>query len=189
MERDVTVREMMTREYVGVSESDDVLGAVRLMREERAGSALVLRGSEPVGILTEWDVLGLVADEADPSETSVSERMSEPVLSVTADRTVTDAAQLMSRESVRRLLVEGDDDDVLGVLTDRDVIAATGSSTALTDVPTEDPVGNPSSDRRVTQDGGNDGYSVQGICEVCGSLTRSLGNFNGQLICSDCREV
>lgn len=188
MERDVTVREVMTREYVGVSESDDVLGAVRLMREERAGSALVLRGSEPVGILTEWDVLGLVADEADPSETPVSERMSEPVLSVTADRAVTDAAQLMSRESVRRLLVEGDD-DVLGVLTDRDVIAATGSSTVLDDVPTEDPPGNPGSGRRATQDGGNDGYSIQGICEVCGSLTRSLGNFNGQLICSDCREV
>ena len=37
MEGEVTVRDVMTREYVGVSESDTVLGAVRLMNEEGTG--------------------------------------------------------------------------------------------------------------------------------------------------------
>ncbi len=207
MEGEVTVRDVMTREYVGVSESDTVLGAVRLMNDEGTGCVVVLRGSEPVGIMTESDVLALVADEGDPAETQVSAVMSEPVVSVDAERELSDAAGTMSREDIRRLLVTNDD-ELVGLLSERDVISA---SAALSGVPsvrgdsTREVTGGAMADDRmggdpmtgdrasnpaeVVGENGDHEYSDRSICETCGSLSRELTNVNGQLICADCREV
>ncbi|SFB95495.1 CBS domain-containing protein [Halobiforma haloterrestris] len=128
MESELSVKEVLTTEYVGVSESDSVQGAVKLMREERAGAVLVVRGTDPVGIMTEWDVLGLVAEEHDPAETTVGEVMTTPVISVSSDRSLSDAANLMARENIRNVVVEDETDgEVLGLVTQRDVIAAAGS--------------------------------------------------------------
>lgn len=201
MEGEVTVRDVMSREYVGVSESDTVLGAVRLMDEEGVGSVVVLRGSEPVGIMTESDVLALVADEGDPGETPVSEVMSQPIISVEADRELSDAAGTMSHEDIRRVLVT-DEGELVGVLDERDVISASASLSGMTSLRENPPgVGNePVGDERVagrgpTEMGGvaDNGdraeYTDRSICETCGTLSRELANVNGQLICVDCRDV
>jgi len=198
MEGEVTVRDVMTREFVGVSESDTVLGAVKLMHEEDAGYVVVLRGSEPVGIVTESDVLALVADERAPADVAVSSVMSEPVVSVDVDRTLSDAAATMSREDIRRLAATSDG-ELVGVLSERDVIAASAS---LSGVPTirEDPrdgVGRSEASETgmgaeaASSSGESDRYEYadRSICETCGSLSRGLANVNGQLICADCRGV
>ncbi|WIV67278.1 CBS domain-containing protein [Natrialbaceae archaeon AArc-T1-2] len=191
MESELSVRDVLTKEYVGVSESDTVLDAIHLMRTERTGCVLVLRGSDPVGILTEWDALGLVADEDDPSETTADDVMSTPVLTIGADRSLTAAADTMTRENVRNLAVE-EDDDLLGVVTQRDVIAAVGSFGAATPSRTDEPsLSTPA--RSSTQEeplpNGGDEYTTQSVCEACGSLAESLWESNGQLLCSDCRTV
>ncbi|SIR87356.1 CBS domain-containing protein [Natronorubrum thiooxidans] len=203
MESELSVRDILTTEYVGVSESDTVRGAVELMREDRASCVLVVRGSEPVGIMTEWDVLGVVADDHEPGETTVGDVMTTPVITFGPDRSLTDAASTMARENIRNVVVESDD-GVMGLVTQRDVIAAAGSFQA-TMTPTRS--GNPtlegerSTDDRSAQSNtasGNelepvrsngDEYSTQGICEACGSLSDSLWDANGQLVCADCRTV
>ncbi|MFP8955007.1 cyclic nucleotide-binding/CBS domain-containing protein [Natrialbaceae archaeon A-arb3/5] len=201
MESELSVTDILTTEYVGVSESDTVLGVAQLMRDERTSCALVVRGSEPVGIVTEWDVLGLVAEEADPAETTVDEAMTAPVISVAPDRSLTDAATMMARENIRNIVVETES-EVLGIVTQRDVIAAAGSFQAATAPPRSD---NPSPDHArqagepiaqaagdpadQTLANGGDEYTTQGVCEACGSLADSLWDANGQLVCADCRTV
>jgi CBS domain-containing protein len=32
-------------------------------------------------------------------------------------------------------------------------------------------------------------FEDQGICEACGTLTRDLTAFNGQLLCAECRDM
>lgn len=193
MEGEVTVRDVMTRDYVGVSESDTVLGAVQLMREEGVGSVVVLRGSEPVGIMTESDVLGLVADEGDPAGTPVSDVMTNPIISMHNERALSDAAGTMSRNDIRRILVT-DDTEMVGVLTERDVISASASLSGTPSVADESmpPVGNDTGNEiggNVSDNGDHAEYSDRSICETCGTLSRELSNVNGQLICADCREV
>lgn len=208
MEGEVTVRDVMTRDYVGVSESDTVLGAVRLMDEDGVGCVVVLRGSDPVGILTESDVLALVADERDPAEVEVSAAMSEPVVSVDADRELADAASTMSREDIRRLVVNNGD-ELVGVLSERDVIAASASLSGIPSVRDPGAVGSPGVGEPGDVGGTGVGepmegeatgaatpdesdryeYSDRSICEACGTLSRELTNVNGQLICADCRTV
>lgn len=183
MEGKLTIRDLMTREYVGVSESDTVLGAVQLMRDERVGSVVVLRGTEPVGMMTEWDILGLIADGESPEETPVKSVMSSPVLSMETDRLLGDAAEVMSRNNIRRMLVT-EADDIAGVLTERDIIAASASLSSAP-APDEDQI----SDVTDAERSMNAEFTGQSICESCGSLVRNLANVNGQLLCTNCREM
>ncbi|MFC7212993.1 cyclic nucleotide-binding/CBS domain-containing protein [Saliphagus sp. GCM10025334] len=192
MESDLSVRDTLTTEYVGVSESDTVLGAVQLMREERAGCVLVVRGSEAVGIMTEWDVLGVVEDEDDPAETTVGDVMTSPVLTIETDRSLTDAADTMASQNIRNLAVE-ENGELVGVLTQRDVIAVAGSFHGATSQPAAEGVGvtnegNASLSDEYATNGGEE-FSTQGVCEACGTLTDSLQEANGQLVCVDCRQV
>lgn len=193
MEGEVTIREVMTREYVGVSESDTVRGAVELMHEEGTGSVIVLRGNDPIGIVTESDVLELVADGSDPDTTDVSTVMSRPVVSMAGDRSLSDAARAMTQQGIRRLLVT-ENGDLVGVLTERDVISVSASLSSVSSVrDAESPVGLDRVDAETVTEqmanGGDEEYTSQSICEACGSLTHDLVNVNGQLICSDCRGV
>lgn len=202
MDSDATVGDVITREYVGVSESDTVRATVGVMREERVASAVVLRGSDPVGIVTEWDVLTVVEEGIDPDETVVGEVMSAPVRSIGPETPLVDAATVMSSENIRNLVVE-EAGETLGVLTDRDVIAAVASLWPSTEGVGSNPGAEPGSGR------GNPGeeaaterlessaslaatdaeFSNQGVCEVCGSLTDSLDERNGQVVCPDCAEM
>lgn len=200
MESELSVRDILTKEYVGVSESDTVLGAVRLMREERSACVLVVRGTDPVGIMTEWDVLGVVAEGHDPEATTVEDVMSTPVMTIGVDRSLADAADTMARENIRNLVVE-DEDRILGVLTQRDVIAAAGSFQGVTSTspPNSPSMNQPANDDTAPGTGtgtetelianGGDEYTTQGVCEACGSLSDALYESNGQLVCSDCRSV
>lgn len=206
MESELSVREVLTNDYVGVSESDTVLDTVTVMREERASCVLVVRGTDPIGIMTEWDVLELVADETDPAATTVEDVMTTPVISIAPDRSLTDAASVMGRQDIRNLVVEDTaNGEVLGLVTQRDVIAAAGSfQAAVTPPRSNEPAdtgttsGEPAPESHLTatdalgsetQSNGNDEYTTQSICEACGSLADSLWESNGQLVCTDCRTV
>jgi len=202
MESELSVRDVMTTDFVGVSESDTVLDVVRLIRDEETSCALVVRGPEPVGILTEWDVLDLVANEHDPAELAVEDAMTTPVIAVGLDRSLTDVATTMARQNIRNVVVEGDD-GVAGVVTQRDVIAAASSfqATMTPSRSSERPVDRDRTSAelataRATAEGetqllpnGGDEYTTQGVCEVCGSLAESLWDANGQLVCADCRSM
>ncbi|QCS43036.1 cyclic nucleotide-binding/CBS domain-containing protein [Natrinema versiforme] len=201
MESELSVRDVLTTDYVGVSESDAIRDVVRLMREERTSCALVVRGAEPVGIVTEWDVLGLVADARDPGETTVGDTMTTPVITVDPDRSLTDVATTMARQNIRNVVVE-DEDGIVGLVTQRDVIAAAGSFQATmtparsSEPPVDREPGAAAATARAPEEGdsqllpnGGDEYTTQGVCEACGSLADSLWDANGQLVCADCRTV
>ncbi|MCU4925185.1 CBS domain-containing protein [Halobacteria archaeon AArc-dxtr1] len=197
MDSELSVRDALTPEYVGVSESDSVLGAVRLMRDERIGSVLVMRGANPVGIMTEWDVLGVVSSERDPDTTTIEEVMSTPVITIGVERSLSDAAGIMARENIRNLVVESDG-EVVGLLTQRDVISVAGSFQAATapasgeravETAVTGSIDPRAAEEREVVPNGGDEYSTQGVCEACGSLADALWEANGQVVCSDCRTV
>lgn len=196
MEGEVTVREMMSREYLGVSESDSVADAVDLMLEESEGTVVVLRGTEPVGMVRPEDALGVVADGADPGATTVDAVMTDTVPSVGPGAPLPEVAGRMADARVGSLLVT-DDGEVAGVVEESDVVAATS---AVAGRRTPEPPGEPSDPEVATppaaaspdasEDAAASGQEpTQSVCETCGSLTADLKEFNGQLICDDCRDI
>ncbi len=188
MNTDVTVREVIDREYVGVSQSDGLVETVEVLLREGADTAVVLRGSEPVGVVTERDVLALVVEGPDPQEATVADAMTESIPTVGPDTSLDAAADRMSTWDTRRLVVTNGGEP-LGVLTEHDLVAARAPESPREREQTamESSAGTAMAVESETE--AQDTFEDQGICEVCGTFTRDLAAFNGQLVCGDCRDM
>jgi len=191
MNVDVTVREMMDREYVGVSESDDLVDTVELLLREDAETAIVQRGSEHVGVLTERDVLATLVGGPDPEDATVGDAMTESVPTVAPDESLDAAADEMSTRSSRRLVVT-DGSEPLGIITERDLLASRTyeHGTSKTKTPERTAVVARAAGGGAEMEAAAGGsFEDQSICEGCGTLTGDLVSFNGQLLCPDCRNI
>lgn len=185
MNGDVTVREAMTRDFVGVSEGDGMVEAASLLLEEDAAGAVVLRGMNPVGMLTAADVLAWLVANGAVEDATVGDAMAESVPTVAPETSIEDAAELLFTHSTDQLVVT-DGGQPLGVLTQGDIVAATTFAPGEQSSHAE-PARVESEPGATAQ--GDGGFSEQGICERCGALTSDLSSFNGQLLCSDCMDV
>lgn len=75
-----------------------------------------------VGIITDRDItVRAVARGMDPNATRVEEVMTRDVLSCSADAEVEHACELMESRQVRRLLVTGQDDAPVGIVSLGDI--------------------------------------------------------------------
>jgi CBS domain-containing protein len=100
--------------------------AAQRMADHEVGTLVVLGTSQPrraAGVLTDRDIaLRCVAGRLDPGETPVSEIMSTPVHQVDEQTPIDEAITRMAQRGVRRLVVTGDDDVVVGILSLDDVL-------------------------------------------------------------------
>lgn len=191
MNGSVPVREVMNREYLGASESDDLLETTELLVNADDESVLVLRGNDPIGFVTRDDILRHIVNEGDTDSATVGDVMNESLPAIGPDARLTEARDRMSSLSASWLLVV-EDGQPLGTLTATDVL-----SNSLLE---EETTGVVEPDRQMattssaaTTDGttsvAEDSFDDQGICSACGALTGDLATFNGQLLCPDCRDV
>lgn len=191
---DVTVREVMDREYLGVSESDDLVDAVELLLRAATDTAVVLRGSQPVGLLTPEDVMALLVEGPTPDSATVGDAMTAHVPTIDPELGLSEAADTMSAQDVRRLVVTRDPSaSPAGIITAQDVFAIRASDVERA------PDAGPQPEQVAAGPGSalaNDlepesaaDFDDQGICGACGTLTSDLASFNGQLLCADCRDM
>jgi CBS domain-containing protein len=121
--RDVAITDVMTTRVVQAAPGKSVREAARSMDEAGIGSVAVCEGSRLVGILTERDVLHLVAEGEDLDRVLVGEAMTTPVLTASPDADILAVARLMGERRVRHLpVVEGE--NLLGMIGIRDVLGA-----------------------------------------------------------------
>lgn len=73
-----TVREIMTSNPKTVTQTDTVVTAARIMRDQDAGVVPVVDGKKVVGLVTDRDiVVRSVSDGKDPNKVRISEVMSD----------------------------------------------------------------------------------------------------------------
>lgn len=119
------VKDLMTTSLVAVNAEDSVMQAARLMHERGIASLLVRRGEEFSGMITDRDIIGRVVSRGlDPTKVRVSEVMSSPIVSISEESTVEEAANKMQDNRVRRLMVESDHGKT-GIITGSDIIRVT----------------------------------------------------------------
>lgn len=115
------VRDVASSAVVVVGPEHTVRDAARMMAQHHVGSAVVTDAEQLAGILTERDVLKLVAQGADPDGAMVADMMTRDVVTVGPDWDLVEAAEEMARRRIRHLVVfEGG--QLLGVLSVRDVL-------------------------------------------------------------------
>ncbi|ADL54869.1 EAL domain-containing protein [Gallionella capsiferriformans] len=110
----------MSADILMLSEQASVADAANAMTKSRTDYVLVGENRCTTGILTERDIVRLFGQD-DPRRV-LREVMSKPVAKVARQTQLKDAAKKMQDEGIRRLVVEDDAGQVIGVLTEHDVV-------------------------------------------------------------------
>ncbi|MEF8814038.1 MAG: CBS domain-containing protein [Halovenus sp.] len=116
---DIPVRDVMSEPVREASGDMAVTQVARILCDEQIGSVLV-RGN-PDGILTDTDIVRAVGDGCNPERTVIAEVRTSPVITVSPDATVRDAAELMADHEIKKLPVL-DRESYLGIVTTTDMI-------------------------------------------------------------------
>ena len=100
--------------------------AARRMAEFDVGTLVVAdaeSGSQPLGIVTDRDVaIRCVAGNLDPDRTPISGVMTTPVQSIDEHASIDEAVSRMAIAATRRLVVTGEGQSVVGILSLDDVL-------------------------------------------------------------------
>jgi CBS domain-containing protein len=109
-----------------ISTSAMVSEAAQRMKKYNVGILPVLDYDGVVGVLTDRDVvIRAVAEGKDPQMTPLKDFISIGIFTCAEDSDIQTAAQIMKNKQVRRLLVLGDDNSVVGVLSLSDLAQKT----------------------------------------------------------------
>lgn len=114
------ISEIMTTAVVTDSADDTLAGATRKMWQKQTGSLLVMDGEHLVGIITERDLLRVVAEGKDPAGLQLKDVMKPGVITIGPQTRLKEAAKLMATKWIRHLPVV-DGGAVVGVLSQRDL--------------------------------------------------------------------
>lgn len=120
-QHEMVIRDIMNRDVVTASSSDTILVASAKMSENNVSCVVVVDDGCVTGILTQKDVLGVVAGE-DPDFylQKVSQRMSSPVAVISASWSVMEGGKLMESKGIKRLpVVQGR--KLVGIVTQTDI--------------------------------------------------------------------
>jgi CBS domain-containing protein len=106
-----------------IDENKTALEAAVLMTEKYIGSVIVTSGSKVKGIFTERDLMmRVVGEKKDPAEVKLKDIMSKDFVKVRPTDTTKRCLDLMKEHRCRHLLVY-DDDEFLGIVSLRDLVA------------------------------------------------------------------
>lgn len=177
MAQAVSVTDVMSAEYLGVTEGEPVADVVELLLDHREDAVLVIRGGKPVGLVLARDLLA-VLDGGEPDD-PIDRYMRTPVTTVDADATIGHAADRLLTADTDRLVVVDLDGSALGMVGPADVLTA--ADTLLEDhlAGTSATSGNRSPPS----------ISDQGVCESCGRLADTLAEVDGVMLCVACADL
>jgi CBS domain-containing protein len=118
-----TVREVMSRQLIAVDPQTTVAEAATIMGGKHVGSALVMDGDRLAGIFTERDIVRALGEHFDAAGHPVAHWMTAHPATIGPDAKTEEALDRMLTGGFRHLPVV-DDEQVVGMLSIRDVAAA-----------------------------------------------------------------
>jgi len=155
----IPISSIMTKEVRTANEDQSLYEVCKIMHENNIGSVVITKrrkeaesvaeakaGVEPVGIITERDVVNKIALKLDPAsyrssvlELFADKIMSTPLITIFPNGTIRDAMDTMLRKNIRRLVViKAPSHDaekrkenltnkvsmLIGIVTDKDIFKA-----------------------------------------------------------------
>ena len=121
MKTGIKVGDAMTQNPVIISMDRTVSYASKIMLEKRVGSLLVMDGEKIKGILTEKDVVRVIAKGLSPRRVKVPEVMRKKLHTTKPDEDLYEAVRHMKKNKVRRLPVVYKE-KLVGLLTHTDIL-------------------------------------------------------------------
>lgn len=122
MQNMTTVEEIMMTDVLKLPGKTSVCDAAKKMEEEEHRYVLVLDDSMAIGMVTSADIIyKVVAKKKVGKETKIKDIMSTPLITVTPDTTLHEAAGIMAKNRIKKLPV-ATDGELLGMVTARELM-------------------------------------------------------------------
>ena len=115
------VKEVMTRALVSVDPSTTLSQISKMMEQGGMGSILVKRNGSPSGIITDRDFAIKVAAKGLSLDTIVEKIATFPLVTISFDDSILDAAKVMSDKKIRKLAVV-ESGKIVGIITTTDLV-------------------------------------------------------------------
>lgn len=177
MAQAVSVREVMTSEFIGITEGETVADVAELLLEHHEDAAVVIRGGKPIGIVLARDLLMVLSDGS--ATDSIEGYMRDDIESIDQDVTFEHAANRLVTSDAERLVVVDLEGRILGVIGPVDVLSAADSLLAI----------QPEGTTATNAGRSPPSLSDQGVCESCGKLVDTLEEIDGTLVCEACADL
>lgn len=117
------IGEIATAKVVGVEPLTPISEILEVMRDRHISCVVVLENSEPVGIITERNIVSFAARQEEAFEDfPVRELMSSPVVSANRNIDIFEAYNLLSGYGLRHLVVVDENGHLAGVITQSDIV-------------------------------------------------------------------
>ena len=118
-----TVADVMN-EIISIDGESLVVDTAKIMIDEKIGSIIVTEEGNPVGIITESDMLArVIVAYHDPQKILVKKVMTSPLVSIEKDSTILDAMRFLRDQDIHIVLVK-DDGKLTGIVSEGDLIRA-----------------------------------------------------------------
>ncbi|MEW6675601.1 MAG: CBS domain-containing protein [Nitrospirota bacterium] len=112
----------MSRDVITLEPKESLRSALEKMNLNKVSCVVVAEGKKPVGILTERDIIQLIHHNIDFDVTELMSVMKSPVIAVSEETDIPEAANLMEINDLRRLVVVDGEHNIIGIITQTDVI-------------------------------------------------------------------
>lgn len=180
--RRIAVGDVMTRNFISVSPSANLLECAKQLVKERINGLLIVKDKKLVGIITSRDVLWAVtkSPKINLSEINVMKIATRKVAVIKPSADIAQALNKMKILNFKRLPVLSKG-KLLGIITLKDILRVDPElyrqSSDLFDVKEEE-----DKLRNISKSS-----ALEGFCENCGAFSELL-MVNDRALCPDCRE-
>jgi CBS domain-containing protein len=172
----VLVRDIMNSPVISASTEASIKDIAIKMKEEKIGSIVIMDKEEPLGIVTDWDIVSnAVVKDIKPSLLNASDIMQQ-LHTIEGEEGVTEAARVLRKHNIKRLGVVYKN-RIVGIISASDVIAVTPD---LVDVISE-------KSALIRGETGRSMGNVSGYCDECGEWSDLLQYNEGTFTCEECR--
>ena len=116
------VKDVMVKNIITVEAEDTVKKAAELMEKHNIGCLIVINYGNPIGIVTERDMLKkVILERRDPAKIKVGNIMSAPLITSHPQAEIRDAVRLMNERRIKKLPVI-EDGNLIGLVSITDVM-------------------------------------------------------------------
>jgi len=121
-QRDPSVADIMAKAVLAVDLNTNVKDCSKAMAKKGVSCSVVTQANRAIGIVTERDLVSKVlADAVDPNRVFVKDIMSTPLITVSPNASLTEAAAQMAEYRIRRLVVVDRSGSMVGIITAGDI--------------------------------------------------------------------
>lgn len=122
---DLWVNEIMTKEVTTCHPKTSLHDVVQQLHREQFSCLIIVEGNKPLGIITERDMVTILADMLEDvswDNLAVENFMTVNPITITEDISLFEAVDIIRFEKIRHVPVVTGEGDLIGVLTQTDII-------------------------------------------------------------------